>query len=145
MFNSILLATDGSDLSRRTIHEAIHLAKSTGAKIIGLAVAVDSRPYLVNDLLISNDEIQPLSEILKESERHVKEIGDLAKASDVAVEVNVVMGYTPAEEILKMAEAKGCDLIFMGSHGRHGIDKIFLGSEAQKVLKNSKIPVLIFK
>jgi nucleotide-binding universal stress UspA family protein len=55
------------------------------------------------------------------------------------------MGYEPAEEILKMAEEKSCDLIFMASHGRRGIDKIFLGSQAEKVLKNSKVPVLIFK
>lgn len=145
MFKNILLASDGSDLSRRAMHEAVQLAKSTGAKMIGLAVAVDFNPYLTTELMMSNDEMQPLSEILKDAESHVKEIEELAKSSGVAVQTYVVMGYEPAEEILKMAEDKSCDLIFMASHGRRGIDKIFLGSQAEKVLKNSKVPVLIFK
>lgn len=145
MFKNILLASDGSDLSRRAMHEAVQLAKSMSAKMIALAVAVDFNPYIATELVMSNDEMQPLSEILKDAESHVKEIEELAKSSGVEVQTHVVMGYEPAEEILKMAEEKSCDLIFMASHGRSGIDRIFLGSQAEKVLKNSKVPVLIFK
>lgn len=145
MLNKILLAVDGSDISRRAIHGALKLAKRTDSKIIALAVAVDCNSYLSNDFLISNDEKRPLSDILNDAESHVQEVGDLGLTNRVVVEQLVVMGDSAAEEILNAAIDQDCNLIFMGSHGRSGLDRMLFGSEAQKVLTDSKIPVLIFK
>ena len=68
-----------------------------------------------------------------------------AQAAGVACECFYVHGETPHEEIIKAAESRGCDLIVMASHGRRGMSALLLGSETQKVLTHSKIPVLVYR
>jgi len=69
----------------------------------------------------------------------------MARDEGVPCETITPCSVDPSGEILAAAERFGCDVIFIASHGRRGISKIFLGSEAQRVLADSPIPVLIFK
>jgi len=135
MFKTILLATDGSDASDKTIRLTIEFAKENDSKIIGLSVeeTYSYFPYAT---------MQQAEEIAKEN---VQKIADLAAAANVRCEVHTERGTSPCDEIIDAAKRYGCDAIFIGSHGLKGIDKILLGSVAQKVLINSTIPVVVLK
>lgn len=143
MFKKILLATDGSELSNKAIQSTLQFAKEHGSKIIGLSVATIYPYYPVYGAEgISSEFVEAIN---KEAAKNVQQIALSAATFGVDVEVHVVEGTSPHEEILKAADKYQCDGIFMASHGRKGLDKLLLGSEAQKVLVHSKLPVTIFK
>jgi nucleotide-binding universal stress UspA family protein len=145
MFNSILLATDGSALSDKTVDAAIGFAKSNGSKIVALSV-IETYAYLPITSLSAGTDVGGLEEVLKDqAQKDVGKIAALAGKAGVACEVHTVVGWNPHDEIIKCAVDHGCDLIFMGSHGRKGLDKLLLGSVTQKVLTYSPLPVLVFK
>ncbi|WP_034298792.1 universal stress protein [Herbaspirillum sp. RV1423] len=144
MFKTILLATDGSELSRKTIAATVDFAASYGSKIVGLCVA-EVFSNLVTPVLITYDLNALEEEVYKQSVQNVNVIAEYAKKAGVPCEVHTVKGTHPYEEILKCATQFHCDAIVMASYGRKGLDKLLLGSETQKVLAHSTIPVLVFK
>jgi nucleotide-binding universal stress UspA family protein len=77
--------------------------------------------------------------------KYLGAIADLARAADVACEAEHVTSDFPADAILETAKRRKCDLIFMASHGRRGLSAVLLGSETQKVLTHSKIPVIVYR
>ncbi len=143
MFKKILLATDGSELSNKAIQSTLQFAKEHGSKVIGLSVATIYPYYPVYGVEGINSEF--VAAIHKEAAKNVQQIALSAVSFGVDVEIHVVEGASPHEEIIKAADTYHCDAIFMASHGRKGLDKFLLGSEAQKVLVHSKLPVTIFK
>ncbi len=143
MFKKILLATDGSDLSDKAVQATLQFAQEHGSKVIGLSVATIYPYFPVYGMeAISGEFVDAIS---KEAEKNVQKIVDLAASLGVDAEVHAVEGTSAASEIIKAADKYQCDAIFMASHGRTGLDKLLLGSEAQKVLIYSKVPVTIFK
>lgn len=144
MFKKILVPTDGSELSNKAVQAAIGFARDTGATIIGLTV-VDPYPYS------GLAEYRPESyndyhnRMLKEAETRLETLAKNAKAAEVAVETVTQENAQPWEGIIRTAQEKGCDLIVMASHGRRGVQALLLGSETQKVLTQSKIPVLVYR
>lgn len=79
------------------------------------------------------------------AQRHVNKIADAANSADVRCEALVAQSFTPYEEIINAANKFGCDVIFKASHGRKGLSKSLVGSETQKVLAHTAIPVLVFR
>lgn len=77
----------------------------------------------------------------EEGEAAIEAVADLARAEDVAVETSLYTG-SPSREIVRYAEEQDCDLIVMGTHGRGGIDRLLLGSVAERVVRSSSVPVL---
>jgi nucleotide-binding universal stress UspA family protein len=145
MFKTILLATDGSALSDLAVDAAIDFAKSNGSKIVGLSV-VENYAYLPMTSLSGGVDLGALEDVLEsQAKESVDKLARLAAKEGIACEIHTLSGCSPYEGILKSAEEHGCDGIFMASHGRTGLDKLLLGSVAQKVLTKSTIPVLIFK
>lgn len=145
MFKIILLATDGSPLSDLAVRAAIDFAKSNGSKIVGLSV-VENYAYLPVTALSGGVDIGPIEDVLeKQAQESVAKVADLAAKEGLECETHTLTGCSPCEGILKCAKERGCDGIFMASHGRTGLDKMLLGSVAQKVLTKSPIPVLVFK
>lgn len=145
MFKTILVPTDGSPLSDKAINAAIEFAQSSGGKIIGLSVA---EPYPFSPLYEAavTDEANIYEEKMQQrAQLHVQKIADLAQAANVPCETSIVQSFSPFEEIIRTAEKSHCDIIFMASHGRKGLSKLFLGSETQKVLAHTTIPVLVFR
>jgi len=147
MFKNILIATDGSPRSRRAVALAVKLARSLGARVTGVFAAPPATPVIYRDGL-------PVG--YATPERHARMIqGDAARtlgiieraARKARVRCQVVQATSdfPAEVILATAKKKKCDLIVMASHGRHGIRGVLLGSETQKVLTASKLPVLVVR
>ena len=128
MYRNILIATDGSELSEKAVNHGIALAKRIGAKVTVLTV------------------VQPLHTFTAEyAEKTLGAAARLAEAAGVECEGVHVKHDFPYRAIIDTAASKGCDLIVMASHGRHGISALVLGSETVKVLTHSKIPVLVHR
>jgi nucleotide-binding universal stress UspA family protein len=147
MFKSILIPTDGSKLSAKAIKSGLAFAKSIKAQVTGCYVVEPFQPYYFGDY------IPPDMPTPKEFERRAREAGDkylgqmeaLARAAGVKYSGAVVKADTPYAGIINAAKKGRCDLIFMASHGRSGLSGLLLGSETNKVLTHSKIPVLVYR
>jgi len=147
MFKNILVPTDGSALSRKAIKQAVQLAKEQGARVTGLHVVPPYAPDIREDLSVRNF-VSP-QEYAKRSATiargHLKAIERAAKTADVPCQTLHAANSYPHDEIVNTAKRKKCDAIYMASHGRRGIARLLLGSEASKVLALSKVPVIISK
>ncbi len=145
MFKTILVPTDGSALSEKAIDAAARFAKSCGARLIGLSVA-EPEPMAnmaeVSTFVDADDYARKLQEIAQLS---VDKVEAAAEQAGVPCETVVRTAANPYEEIIRTATDFGCDVIFMASHGRKGLSALFVGSETQKVLAHSTIPVLVFR
>ena len=141
MYKNILLATDGSNLAAEAAKHGIALAKSLGAKVTAVTV---TEPFYFYDVNIPPD-LQPnyVQAAQKQAKTVLGAVADMAKAAGVACETVHVEKGPPYLSIIETAQAKKCDLIVMGSHGRSGLQALVLGSHTLKVLTHSKIPVLV--
>jgi nucleotide-binding universal stress UspA family protein len=147
MFKHILIPTDGSVLSRRTVLGGVKLARALGARVTGLFAAPAATPPVYRDLLpVGYGTPQRNAALIKRAaERHLDVVARAAKAAGVRCETVSVIDDYPADAILAQAKKRGCDLIFMASHGRRGLRGVLLGSETQKVLAGSTLPVLVYR
>lgn len=138
MFKKILVATDGSDHGFRAAKVALDLGKISGGKVTAIYVAdTNKTSHLPDDMLLFS--IREL--LLKEGKEALKQVEAEAKEMGVDYE-GVVAEGNPGSEIIAYAESANMDIIIMGAVGRTGIDKFLLGSVAEKVVRNSKVPVL---
>ena len=144
MFRNIMVPIDGSALSRKALKKAVTLAKLSGAKITGFHVAP---AYKFN---VYADYIPPNFVLPKDFETRTRKIAEKhlkkeAAAADVKAQCFFVTSDFPADAIVKAVKKHGCDLVVMASHGRSGLSKLIIGSETQKVLANTTIPVLVMR
>ncbi len=148
MFMHILLPTDGSELSNAAVQDGIRLAKSIRAKVTGICV-IPSENLSFNEGMSREAYLElPLkrrTESMKSAEANLSKIEKGAKESGVDCDVIVEISDQPYEAIINLAAQRGCDLILMASHGRRGIKALLVGSETQKVLTHSNIPVLVYR
>jgi nucleotide-binding universal stress UspA family protein len=144
MFKRILVPTDGSDITRKAVDTAIGLAKSVNAKLYTLSVK-EPFPYSA----ISEMQPTPPQEFFDAQERiaaaRVKDVRQTAEQAGLECEGHTVEALHPWEAVIEHAERNACDLIVMASHGRRGVTALLLGSETQKVLTHSKVPVLVVR
>jgi nucleotide-binding universal stress UspA family protein len=144
MIKKILLPTDGSELSAKAIAGAVDLAAKLGAQVVGITIV---EPYSYSSL----SEYRPESfddyeaRMEKAALERLASLESAAKAANVRVETMVVKSFSPYEAIIDAAKKHGCDTIFMASHGRRGLNAVLLGSETQKVLTHSTIPVMVYR
>jgi nucleotide-binding universal stress UspA family protein len=119
MFKKILVATDGSELSRKAIDVAVQLAKTVGAGIVGMT-AVEAYPYAA--------------------------VGEFSPAAYIDFQAHAAaMANDRLAAVERAARDAGCDLIVMASHGRRGLGAVLLGSETQRVLTHAECPVLVVR
>ncbi len=144
MFKKILLPTDGSELSAKAVQGAIQMAGQLGASIVGVTVV---EPYSYSTLSEYRPETLEAFEArnAQAAEQRLASIVQAAKEGKVTCETVTVKSFSPYEAIIDTAKKHGCDVIFMASHGRRGLSAVLLGSETQKVLTHSKIPVLVYR
>ena len=143
MTQRILVATDGSERSERAIAAAVGLARSLRASVVGCA-ALPVYPYhgFGSEGRTAEQSFQARS--AAEANRHLDDVERAAVAAGVAF-TRVIREGHPDDIILQAAETEGCDLIVMASHGRRGVTTLLLGSETQKVLARSTLPVLVVR
>ena len=144
MFKRILVPTDGSEITINAVNTAIDLVQAGAGQMFVVSVK-EPFPYSA----ISEMQPVPPQEFYDAQERiaasRVKAVVDAATAAGVACSGHTVEALHAWEAILDHAKAQQCDLIVMASHGRRGVAALLLGSETQRVLIHSKLPVLIVK
>ena len=140
MYKHLLLPTDGSELSEKAIRSGIQLAKALNARVTGLCVIVDTLVAKGIGKTLHGPE-----EDVQAAEAFLRVILSEAKRQNVPHEAFYAKAASVSEEIIKVASDKGCDLIFMASHGRRGVRGLLLGSETLHVLTHSTIPVLVYR
>jgi len=147
MYKNILIPTDGSAASRGAVTAAVKLAKSLGARVTGVFAAPPATPILFRNRLPAGYDTPRHNELLIEraAEAHLEVIAKAAKAAGVRCSCLIVKSDFPADTILETAKKAKCDLIVMASHGRRGLRGLLLGSETQRVLAGSSIPVLVHR
>ncbi len=144
MFQHILIPTDGSELSDKALAAGIDFAKAMDASVLVITVV---EPYSYSNL----SEYRP--ESIDQYDSRVKEMAqerlelarEMVERKGVKCQVQAYKSFSPSEAIIQAATENNCDLIFMASHGRQGLAAVLLGSETQKVLTNSKIPVMVYR
>lgn len=145
MFKHILMPTDGSAHSERAIERGIELAKLCGAKITGIHVMQDLAMMVGPEGLLPTDLDEGMEQ--RERERATGFLGFVeraAKAAGVPCDTIIAKGR-PYDAIVDAANERGCDLIVMTSRSRKGLASLIMGSEANRVLHRSSIPVLTFR
>jgi nucleotide-binding universal stress UspA family protein len=146
MFENIILATDGSKHSQKAAEAGIELAKLAKGKITALFVIDVAKEYEGMggvDWNIADKVVQGVKDSLQQwGNDTLKAVGEMAQKAGVPLQAKIVEGQ-PATEIMKLAETSNADLIVMGRLGRTGISKFLMGSVAEKVVRHSRVPVLM--
>lgn len=145
MFKTILVPTDGSEISQQAVVAAIDFARCCGASIVALSVA---EPYPVVPMVDGGVVIDPgmnSRELQAQARARVAEVAAAAHQAGVSCTTEVALSFQPHEEIIAAAAKHHCDVIFMASHGRRGLGRLLAGSETQKVLAYAPVPVLVFR
>jgi nucleotide-binding universal stress UspA family protein len=145
MFKHILLPTDGSSLSQVAIQKGVQFAKSIKARITGISVMPEQKYYMYQTDIVVQVKKETVQQHKLEADRNLAVIEKAAKDAGVPCATLCEISDYPYETIIKVAEGRGCDLIMMASHGRRGVGALLIGSETQKVLTHSRIPVLVFR
>jgi len=144
MFKKILVPTDGSKLAANAASSAAKLAKSQSAQVVGVYV-IDPFPYIgIGDASAVGLQAY-LAEAKSAAGQALETVSKACEAEGVPFAGDTIERNVVYEGILETAEAEGCDLIVMGSHGRQGVKALILGSVAQKILTHAKVPVLVVK
>jgi nucleotide-binding universal stress UspA family protein len=147
MFQNILLPTDGSPLAEKGVMLGIDLARAVGARVTGFFAAPPATPIVYRHHfpvgLTQPAEHEKL--IAKAAADYLGFIEQTAQQAGVPCETLHETDDYPADAILKIATKKGCDLIVMATHGEGGMRGVLIGSVAQKVLNQAKIPVMTLR
>lgn len=139
MYDKILLPTDGSAGMDDVINHAVSLAEQHDATLHAL--------YVVNTASLSDLPIdsswEGINQALKREGEHAMEQIETV-ANDIELKTSMVDG-SPAKEIVNYATEESVDVIVMGTSGRSGVDRLLLGSVAERVVRSSPVPVLTIR
>jgi nucleotide-binding universal stress UspA family protein/hemerythrin-like domain-containing protein len=143
MYRHLMVPLDDSPLSGDAVIQAVQLARALGAKVTFLHAQADYGGSSIGALERVMSPAAFNENMAGEARAILAKAEVVARVAGVPHDSAVVTSDRPYEAILSTASARGCDLIFMASHGRRGIKGLMLGSETQKVLQNATIPVLV--
>jgi nucleotide-binding universal stress UspA family protein len=147
MYRKILITTDGSAVSQHTACAGVKFAQQMGADVLALFVApVYQYPVyveIVPPAYPSASEYE--AQMRRTGEDYMGRIMRSAREAGLAHACMTAFSDVPAQTITEVAEKEGCDLIFMGSHGRSGWGQLLLGSVTNKVLAQANKPVLVHR
>lgn len=147
MFEHILVATDGSELSQKAVASAIDLAQQHHAELVIFTVVPHyPKSYFEGAVLFSNEDIARIERQWVDSAQTMLEAAaTAARERQVAVRTAFAHSDRVAEAIIAAAKKHGSDLVVMASHGRKGVARLLLGSETLHVLTHASVPVLVLR
>ena len=148
MFSHVLVPTDGGPLSRKAMAGAIRLAKQQKARITSVHATPTFVPLMYDAIMPPPELISPAEHrkaMARSAAKVLDAMGKMCRKAGVAWEGVHVAETEPYRAIIDTARRKRCDLVLMASHGRRGVAGLLLGSETQKVLTHSKIPVMVYR
>mgnify|MGYP006200494701 CR=1 FL=1 len=144
-YRRILVAVDGSPTSMKGLREAIRLAKSQRARLFILHVVNEFMAYNYLESMAIGTDVRA---VLREAGRKILERAQ-AEARRQGVKAATVMreivGGAAADPIVREARKLGADLIVLGTHGRRGVRRLVLGSDAEQVVRTASVPVLLVR
>ncbi|HLS50656.1 MAG TPA: universal stress protein [Burkholderiaceae bacterium] len=148
MFKKILIPTDGSELSVQAANKGVSLARTIGAEVVALYV---TQPFaatvgfdgMAAAYAITDEDYEKTA--AEQAEKYLQVILDRAQTAGVKASAEAVSNFNVADGIVQAATDHGCDLIFIGSHGRSGLSRLLLGSVTLKVLGLAKTAVLVYR
>lgn len=147
MYRKILITTDGSAVSSKTACAGVQFAEQLGAEVLALFVAPEYQYPIYVEIIPpsypSEDEYR--AAMLRAGHDHTRDVAESCARRGVQCDTVTAFHESAALKIVAVAQQHGCDLIFMGSHGRSGWGQLLLGSVTNKVLQHSKIPVLVHR
>ena len=149
MYTDLLVPIDGSKLSAKAFVQALPLAKALKARVVVLYATPMYKPEELIDggarFYLSTTKAEYAAMAAREADRVLKPAADMAAAAEIECKTVHVVSDSPWRAIIAAAKAQKCDAIVMASHGRRGVSGLLLGSETQKVLTHSTIPVLVLR
>jgi len=141
LYKKIFIATDGSEQNKKAIQHALEIAKMCGAKLYA-GYVVDTAAFASIPMDAGWEMMYEL--LGKEANEVTATVEEIAQKEGVPFETVILEGH-PGHEIADFAEKQGMDLIVMGTLGKRGLDHFLLGSVAENVIRNSKVPVLVVR
>ena len=147
MYKKILVATDGSTLSKKAVTHAINLAQLSGAELVALKVVPRyPQSYFEGGMVLPASDVGRIEkQWMEHSQTIVDAVGKSGTAKGVTVKAITSKSDLVSDAIIAAAKKHKCDLIVMASHGRNGVKRLLLGSETQLVLTHSTVPVLVLR
>ena len=147
MYKRILVATDGSSLSKKAVGNAIQLAATCGAELVALKVVPRyPQTYFEGSIPLTAQEIGRIEKQWTDAAaENLTAVQKAATAKGVSCKGVTVKSDVVSDAIISAAKKYKVDLIVMASHGRKGIKRLLLGSETQQVLTHSHTPVLVLR
>ena len=145
VYRRILVPVDGSATSKRGLREAIRIAKDQKAKLVLLHVLDERFVFAAPEAAVYSER---LIENMKAGGRRVLERAEaLVRASGLRADsvLSESLGGRADDEIVKQAKKQRADLIVLGTHGRRGIQRLALGSDAELVVRNAPVPALVVR
>lgn len=147
MYTKILVATDGSTLSKKAVTSAIELASLSGASLVALKVVPRyPQSYFEGGLALQAAEVGRIEQQwADEGQAVVDEVKKTAEAQGIKTRALTIKSDVVSDAVIATAKKHKCDLIVMASHGHRGMKRLLLGSETQQVLTHTHIPVLVLR
>jgi nucleotide-binding universal stress UspA family protein len=147
MYARILVATDGSSLSKKAVANAIGLAATCGAELVALKVVPRyPQAYFEGSIPLNAKDVARIeAQWSEEAQAAVDAVKKLAEAKGVKTKALVSRSDIVSDAIIAAAKKQKADLVVMASHGRKGIKRLLLGSETQQVLTHGHVPVLVLR
>ena len=145
MYKHMLIAFDGSELSEKAMRQGLELAKVIGAKVTALYVWMPWANIAVGEIAVMFPPEEYETNAVKGANSQLQRVSDAAQKMGLACETKNASDAQPYKAIIETANAQGCDLIVIGSHGRKGLAGVLLGSVANKTLTHAHIPVLVYR
>ena len=143
MYAHLLVATDGSEISRKAVEQGLALGKALGAKVTVITVSEPIASLGAGEAMVSFPIEEYDKNVSAAANAILAQVGEMARAAGAACSTLHIKDRYPADGIVETAERLKCDLIVMASHGRRGLSRMLLGSQANRVVTHSAIPVLI--
>ncbi|MET0319204.1 MAG: universal stress protein [Duganella sp.] len=147
MYRKILITTDGSSVSSKTACAGVTLAEQLGAEVLVLFVASAYQYPIYVEIIPPSypSEEQYRAAMRQAGDDHTRDVVQACARRNITCTALTTFAESIAQEIVAVGASHGCDLIFIGSHGRSGWGQLLLGSVTNKVLSHSRIPVLVHR
>jgi len=147
VFKHLLVATDGSKISAKAVARALGLARALGARLTAFYASADypSPVYSEASMYFPMKRREYAAACERQAEHILNPIATKAEAAGIPFKAVHTIAAVPWEAILAAARKNKCDAIVMASHGRRGVSALLLGSETQKVLTHTKLPVIVIR
>jgi nucleotide-binding universal stress UspA family protein len=145
VFQHILFATDGSPASQLAAEQCLRFAGQVGARVTAVHVVVPIHVFTYEPM--ATEELRAAYRRYRDdhARQSMAPLQELARTNGVQLQGEVIEADEPYEAIIRTAHDNACDLVAMASHGQKGLKGVLIGSQTQKVLTHSAVPVLVFR